>query len=74
MLARMLEYDILGLYLEWETVPASAARIGERFKRHNPFHDIDRELSPARELLEQAFLAFYPELQAFSAEQERLLN
>jgi acyl carrier protein phosphodiesterase len=74
MLARMLEYDILGLYLDWETVPATALRIGQRFKRHNPFHDIDRELSPARGILEQAFLAFYPELQTFSAEQGRLLN
>ena len=74
MLARMVEYDILGLYLDWETVPASAARIGQRFKRHNPFHDIDRELSPARPALEQAFLAFYPELQGFSADREKVLN
>ena len=74
MLARMVEYDILGLYLDWETIPASAARIGQRFKRHNPFHDIDRELSPARPALEQTFLAFYPELRSFSAEREKMLN
>ena len=74
MLARMVEHDILGLYLNWETVPASAARIGQRFKRHNPFNDIERQLSPARDLLEQAFLGFYPQLQSFSADQEKLLN
>ncbi len=69
MLARMLEYDLLGLYLQWETVPATARRIGQRFKRHNPFDDIEQELSPARPMLEQAFLAFYPELKAFTADQ-----
>jgi acyl carrier protein phosphodiesterase len=74
MLARLVEYDILGLYLDWDTVPATAARIGTRFKRHNPFEDIDRELAPAKHQLEQAFLAFYPQLQAFSAEREILLN
>jgi acyl carrier protein phosphodiesterase len=55
-------------------VPAAAARIGQRFKRHNPLADIGRELSPARATLEQAFLAFYPELQAFSASRQELLD
>ena len=67
MLARMLEYDILGLYLDWETVPASAARIGERFRRGNPLANVGPELAPARDMLEQAFLGFYPELRAFTA-------
>lgn len=66
MLARLVEYDILGLYIDWETVPASAARIGERFKRHNPFTDLERELGPVKENLETAFLEFYPQLQTFS--------
>lgn len=74
MLARLVEYDILNRYHDWEAVPASAARIGERFKRHNPFNDLQRELAPARDRLEQAFLAFYPELQAFSAEQQTSWN
>lgn len=74
MLARLVEYDILNLYHDWETVPASAARIGERFKRHNPFTNLERELAPARDSIEQAFLAFYPDLQAFSMEQETHLN
>jgi acyl carrier protein phosphodiesterase len=65
MTARLVEYDVLNLYLEWETVLATAARLGQRFKRHNPFLDIDRELSPAKAILEKAFLQFYPQLQLF---------
>lgn len=74
MLTRLVEHDILGLYTQWETVPAAAERIGQRFRRHNPFTGVDRELAPARDMMEQAFLAFYPELQAFSAKQEKILN
>jgi acyl carrier protein phosphodiesterase len=68
MAARLVEHDVLNLYLERETVLASAARLGQRFKRHNPFLDLDRELTPARELLEVAFLDFYPQLQLFCEE------
>lgn len=73
MAARIIEYDVLNLYLEWDTVPASAARIGERFRRHNPFLDLNRELSPAKELLEHTFLDFYPQLQSFSREKIKQL-
>jgi len=74
MLARLVEYDILGLYLDWDTVPASAARIGQRLRRSNPLADVGPQLNPARGLLEQAFLGFYPELLAFSARQPETLN
>ena len=74
MLARLVEYDILGLYLDWETVPASAARIGQRLRRSNPLADIGPQLSPARGMLEQAFLGFYPDLLAFSARRPESLN
>lgn len=74
MLARLVEYDILGLYADWETIPASAARIGQRFRRHNPFINLGGELAAAREGLEQTFLAFYPQLQAFSNDQEARLK
>jgi acyl carrier protein phosphodiesterase len=73
MLARLQEYDILNLYLTWETVPATAARIGERFKRHNPFLDIDRGLSPLKGALEHAFLNFYPQLQFYAKAQAKRL-
>jgi len=74
MLARMVEHDILGLYLDWETVPASAARIGQRFRRGNPLADVGRDLAPVRARLEGAFLEFYPELRAFSASHSDRLN
>lgn len=65
MVDRLVEYDVLNLYLDWDTVPATAARIGQRFKRHNPFLDLDRELVPAKAALEQTFLNFYPQLESF---------
>ncbi len=67
MLARMVEYDLLGRYREWETVVHSAERIGRRFRRGNPLVDVDLPLAPVRRLLERTFLDFYPELLAFSA-------
>ena len=74
MLDRILQHDILGLYIDWDTVPASAERIGQRFRRENPFLDIERELAGERERLEQAFLLFYPDLQSYSAQQQWQLN
>ena len=73
MLARLQEYDVLNLYLTWETVPATAKRIGERFKRHNPFLDLDRSLSPLKGSLECAFLTFYPQLQFYAQAQIKRL-
>ena len=73
MLARLQEYDVLNLYLTWETVPATAQRIGERFKRHNPFLDIDRSLSPLKGSLERTFLNFYPQLQSYAKAQIKQL-
>ena len=73
MLALLQEYDILNLYLTWETVPATAARIGERFKCHNPFLDVNRGLSPLKGALEHTFMNFYPQLQSYSKAQAKLL-
>ena len=74
MATRLVEYDVLNLYLDWETVPASAARIGQRFRRHNPFLNLDHELSSAKDLLEETFLDFYPQLQLFSRDKIKLLG
>jgi acyl carrier protein phosphodiesterase len=70
MLSRLIEYDILDLYNEWHTVTATAERIGDRFRRENPFRGIDQTLTPCRDDLEQAFLQFYPDLEKFC--QDRL--
>lgn len=66
MLARMVEHDILNLYVDWKTVPAAARNIGRRFKRGNPFEDVGPELEPLRSDLETAFLNFYPQLESYS--------
>ncbi len=73
MLARLVDHDILRLYQDWDTVAASAERIGQRFRRGNPFIGIERQLTPARSQLESAFLDFYPELAAFSRQQRAVL-
>jgi acyl carrier protein phosphodiesterase len=65
MAARLTEHDVLSLYGEWQTVIVTAARIGQRFRRHNPLIDIERALNPARPSMEKAFLNFYPQLQSF---------
>jgi acyl carrier protein phosphodiesterase len=74
MLDRLVQYDLLGRYSEWTAVPDSAARIGERFARGNPFIDIGDELQRMRPRLEAAFLTFYPELQAFAQVRRTALN
>lgn len=74
MLSRLREHDILNLYTRWDTVTATATRIGERFSRGNPFHDIDQRLEKNRGHLEGVFLEFYPRLQDFAREQSTRLT
>ena len=69
MQQRLQQFDILNLYTQWETVTATARRIGQRFARGNPFLDIDEQLVPFRSLLEDSFLDFYPQLQSFARDQ-----
>jgi len=74
MLGRLIEYDLLARYRDWDTVAASAARIGERLRGDNPLAAAGRDLAPARDLLEQGFLAFYPQLQAFARQWQQAGN
>lgn len=74
MHARLVEHDLLGLYQQWNTVPASAERIGTRFRRENPFTGIEGELELRREQLEETFLEFYPDLVEFARAQREVLN
>ncbi len=62
MHARLVEHELLSLYAHWDTIPRAARNIGQRFRRDNPFVDINDELSALRPALETAFLEFYPEL------------
>lgn len=66
MVNRIVDYDVLNRYHEWEAVTATATRVGERFRRGNPLLKVHREMEPLRQPLESAFLAFYPELLEFS--------
>lgn len=74
MLESMVRYDILGRYLDWDSVPASAARIGRRLRRDNPLGAVAAALTPVRSSMEQTFLAFYPQLQSFCTGQKKVLN
>jgi acyl carrier protein phosphodiesterase len=74
MLERLVQHDILGLYRDWEAIPASAARIGQRFRRGNPLAGVERQLDAVRDVMERGFLTFYPELRDFCASQRSLLN
>lgn len=65
MAGRLREYDVLAQYRHWDTVIASAGRIGGRLRRPNPLHRAEELLAPVQEELEQAFLVFYPQLQEF---------
>ncbi|WP_170287426.1 ACP phosphodiesterase [Halioglobus maricola] len=74
MVQRMVRYDILGAYGDWEAVPASARRVGERFRRGNPLTATDSTLAAIRPQMEAAFLDFYPELLAYADEQKASLG
>jgi acyl carrier protein phosphodiesterase len=62
MAQRLIDYDVLCIYREWDTVTSALARIGERLARANPLARAGRELSCYLPQAEQIFLEFYPEL------------
>lgn len=74
MSTRMREHDLLCLYGDWDTIPATAARIGQRFRRGNPFLAAADHLDPVRPQLERSFLDFYPELVDFCSSFKKRLN
>ena len=66
MMKRIVDYDVLNRYHDWEAVPATATRVGERFRRGNPLLGVHKEMESLREPLDSTFLVFYPELLNFS--------
>lgn len=62
MARRLIEYDVLCIYHEWDTVSGALARIGERFARANPLARAGDELVIHLPLAEQLFLDLYPAL------------
>jgi len=65
MMQRLIDYDILCAYHDWNAVPATASRVGERFRHGNPLREIQPSIEPLRSNLENTFLEFYPDLQEF---------
>jgi acyl carrier protein phosphodiesterase len=62
MARRLIEYDVLCIYHEWDTVSGALARIGERFVRANPLARAGDELGVYLPLAERLFLDLYPVL------------
>ena len=73
MAQRIVHYDVLCIYDDWETVTGSLRRIGERISRSNPITRVDNELRQYLPQAERAFLSLYPDLieqcRTFSSEQ-----
>lgn len=62
MARRLIEYDVLCIYDDWNTVSGSLERIGERLSRDNPLGRAGIELRAWLPLAEQLFLELYPAL------------
>jgi acyl carrier protein phosphodiesterase len=62
MAQRLIDYDVLCIYHEWDTVTGALARIGERFSRVNPLSRAGVELQIYLPQAEQIFLELYPAL------------
>lgn len=70
MLGGLTQHQLLTRYDDWSMVPASAERVGTRFKRGNPLKNIEQAMTPLRPLIDDTFTRFYPELQQFVATRE----
>jgi acyl carrier protein phosphodiesterase len=71
MARRLIDYDVLCIYDEWDTVSGSLARVGERFSRANPLGRAGVELGEYLPQAEELFLELYPALLAHVRELAR---
>ena len=69
---RLSEYDVFGNFRHWQTVKGALLRISQRLKRDNPLPIAATELEKNYHLLEETFLAFYPQLQQHVLQQRQL--
>jgi len=72
MAGRLSEFDVLSRYRHWDTITASAERIGQRLRRSNPLSQSAELLPPLLPELEQVFMVFYPDLIRFSRDSAML--
>lgn len=70
MARRLIEYDVLCIYHEWNTVSGALERIGERFTRANPLARAGIELGVHLPLAERLFLDLYPALVAHARQRD----
>lgn len=61
---RLVRYDVLVQFGEWDTVCAALDRVGMRLRRDNPLARAPRQLQRHYGALENLFLEFYPQLVA----------
>lgn len=61
---RLVQYDVLSAFSDWQTVEAALHRVSARLQRDNPLPEAAAELERHYATLEAAFLAFYPQLVA----------
>lgn len=62
MARRLIDYDVLCIYDDWNTVSGSLERIGQRLSRANPLALAGIELRSYLPLAETLFLDLYPAL------------
>ena len=59
---RMVEYDWFSSYVEIESIAEALDRIASRIRFKNQFANAIEDLERSRELLQQGFLSFFPQL------------
>ena len=64
----LARYDVFASYQHWQTVKAALERISQRLVRENPLASGAQEMQRHYKLLEEIFLAFYPDLQTYVRE------
>ncbi|MBL1378670.1 ACP phosphodiesterase [Zobellella iuensis] len=71
LVARLKQHRLLAQYESFEGITRAIIRIDGRFRRPSPLPDCAPLLRAHYDEMEQAFLAFYPELQDFVLSQTR---
>ena len=70
---RIVQYDLLTHYQDWEFILEVLAGIGKRLRYDNPLATADSTLTQLYPQIEQTFAAFYPQLQKYADEKLKRL-
>ena len=66
---RIVQYDLLNNYQDWDFVLEVLAGIGQRLRYNNPLAGAEQTLNDLYPQIENTFMGFYPQLQHFSNQQ-----